>query len=288
MGGHKTKRLVINLRRLFFSRGSFKPGQAGYTIIEVMIVLVVTAALFTSAVVLINGRQQRTQFDQSIREVRSQIQQVINEVSNGFYPDFTNFTCTATGSGPPAFAASSGGQGTNEGCIFLGKAIQFGVEGTDPEQFRVINIAGRQKSTAGNEVSSLAQAQPRAIALDGSSNVTVDISNNEILLYGLETVWADAGVVAFTSNLSDISSPTGASIQQLNVTPISGSALGMSEVGAVQALNSNLASSAQNPAGGTHICFVSGGTNQSGLITIGGSGGSLTVEMDIKSNKDCS
>lgn len=288
MGGRTTKKLVLNLLRLYSNRGLLNTRQKGYTIVEVMIVLAVSGALFLSAVLLINGRQQRTQFDQSIREVRSQIQQVVNEVSNGFYPDFTSFTCTVTGSGPPTFALASGGQGTNEGCIFLGKAIQLGVEGTDPEQFRVFNIAGRQKNTSGDEVSNLAQAQPRAIALDGGANVSVDISTTERLLYGLETAWADAGVIAFTSSLSDVTSPTGASIQQLNVSTVNGSALGMSEVGAVQALNSNLANSPQNPANGVRVCFVSGGTDQSGLITIGGSAGSVAVTLDIKSNRDCS
>jgi prepilin-type N-terminal cleavage/methylation domain-containing protein len=288
MGGRTTKKLVSNLLRLFSNRGLLNTRQTGYTIIEVMIVLAVSGALFVSAVLLINGRQQRTQFDQSIREVRSQIQQTVNEVSNGFYPDFSNFTCTVTGSGPPTFALASGGQGTNEGCIFLGKAIQFGVEGTDPEEFRVLNIAGRQKSSGGEEAANLAQAQPRAIALDGGANVTVDISTAKLLLYGLETAWADAGVVAFTSSLSDVTSPSGGAIQQLNVSAVSGTTLGMSEVGAVQALNGNLSGSPQNPADGVQICFVSGGTDQSGLVTIGGSGGSLAVNLDIKSNRDCS
>lgn len=286
MGGRLTKKLVMSLLRL--RPKSAVLSQRGYTIIEVMIVLVVTSALFISAVLLINGRQQRTQFDQSIREVRSQIQQVINEVSNGFYPDFSSFTCTVTASGPPSFALASGGQGTNEGCIFLGKAIQFGVEGTDPQEFRVINIAGRQKNSSGNEVANLSQAQPRVIALDGGSNVNVDISTTQNLLYGLSAVWADAGVIAFTSNLSDVSSPNGASIQELNISPVNSTVLDMSEVGAVQAINSNLASSPQNPSGGARICFVSGGTDQSGLITIGGEAGRLSVELDIKSNRDCS
>lgn len=286
MGGRLTKKLVMSLLRLR-SRSAVL-SQRGYTIIEVMIVLVVTSALFISAVLLINGRQQRTQFDQSIREIRSQIQQVINEVSNGFYPDFSNFTCTVTASGPPSFSLASSGQGTNEGCIFLGKAIQFGVEGTDPQQFRVINIAARQKSSGGGEVANLSQAQPRAIALDGGTNVNVDISTTQNLLYGLSTVWADAGVIAFTSSLSDVSSPNGASIQELNISPVNGTTLDMSEVGAVQALNANLAGSTQNPSGGVRVCFVSGGTDQSGLITIGGEAGRLSVELDIKSNRDCS
>lgn len=132
--------------RMRKARGVFAAQRGhGFTIIEVMIVLAVTGALFVSAALLIAGRQQQTQFDQSIREVQSQIQQVINEIGHGFYPNSGDFSCEAGSSGPPTFTGAAAGQGTNEGCIFLGKAIQFGVADTDPEIFDVMTIAGRQK-----------------------------------------------------------------------------------------------------------------------------------------------
>jgi len=108
--------------------------------VEVLIVLAVTGALFISAVALITGRQGQTEFDTSIHEIQSEIQQTVTEVSNGFYPNLGNFTCTASISGP-TISGGSTGQGSNTGCIFLGKAIQFGMPSTDPEQFDTYSIA---------------------------------------------------------------------------------------------------------------------------------------------------
>lgn len=301
--------------------------------------LAVTGALFVSAAVLISGRQQQTQFNQAIREVRSQIQQVINETTIGYYPSSGNFSCQAPSSGPPEFTIAAAGQGTNEGCIFLGKAIHFGVEDTDPEQFTVMTIAGRQKNEQGQEVASLAEAQPRVVApseaavpppgdddddeddddddppsdpgpgppggppgggppwwcpwcqpgtVFASSHDIPDTSISQPLLYGLSTVWADAGVVAFVNNLADVTSPVGSSVQQLNTIPVNDSWIGMDTDGAAHAVNTGLADSPQNPADGVRICFASGGTNQSGLITIGGAGQGLSVTLDIRSNTDCS
>lgn len=288
MGGQRARRVIAALLRLRRANGDFVAMRAyGYTIVEVMIVIAVTGALFVSAAVLISGRQQQTQFGQAIREVRSQIQQVITEVNNGFYPSRNNFSCTVTGAGAPQFAVANNAQGTNEGCVFLGKAIQFQVQGTDPEQFRVLSIAGRQRSAAGDEVASLAQAQPRAIAPDGGA-IQVDASVTQALQYGLSTAWADAGVVAFVSSLNDITSPTGASIQQLDVIPVNNTLLGMALEGAAQTTNANIVASPKNPEDGVRVCFASGGTDQSGLITIGGPAGSLSVNLDIKSSRDCS
>jgi hypothetical protein len=44
----------------------------------------------------------------------------------------------------------------------------------------------------------------------------------------------------------------------------------------------------QNPSNGVSICFASGGTNQSGLVTIGGSGHPLSVTLKVmESTKTC-
>jgi hypothetical protein len=56
----------------------------------------------------------------------------------------------------------------------------------------------------------------------------------------------------------------------------------------VEAMNANMLTTAFEPTGGVFICFVSGGTNQSGLIKIGSNARLLSVTLDIKSNKTCS
>ena len=113
-------------------RGSHK--ASGFTIIETLIVLTVSGALFVSATYFLSGDQDRTEFTQSIQAVQSQIQQVINEVESGSYANTNNFTCSGTASGPSLTTSGTDAQGSNTGCIFLGKVIQFGVANTSPER----------------------------------------------------------------------------------------------------------------------------------------------------------
>ncbi len=145
--------------------------SAGFTIVEVLIVLAVSGALMVSAVALINGRQNKTEFQTGINNVQQQIQQIINETTSGYYPNVANFTCIGNANGGVVkFAAGSTNQGANDGCIFLGKAIQFGLgtSGDDPSTLGVLPLVGNQYytpplATAPQPILTLAQAVPRAL-----------------------------------------------------------------------------------------------------------------------------
>lgn len=264
----------------------------GFTIVEVMIVLAVTGALFISAALLIAGRQNQTEFDQGIRQIQSQIQQTINEVSSGFYPNRSNFTCTAA-AGSINISPGGSGQGTNSGCIFLGKVMQFKVHGTSPEQFATFSVAGLQKNSSGNDVSSLSEASPLAIAPGPSHANIPDVTQKTGLQGGITAVSMKAngnnvGAVGFMSSLAQYNGGQVVSgSQQVNVIPISATALDADTGTIADAIDARLATSPVNPSGGVQICFASGGTDQSGLITIGSSGRQLSVTLAIKGNKTC-
>jgi type II secretory pathway pseudopilin PulG len=300
MTGGSLARAINGVKRSKFFGREF---GGGFTIIEVLIVLAVTGALFVSAAILIAGRQQQTEFNQGIRQVQAQIQQVINEVAIGHYPNQNNFQCTAGASGPVITAGSGTEQGANSGCIFLGKAMQFGITNTSPERFVVFSVAGLQRTPAGKEVTTLAEALPKAVAPNSSQNLP-DASVTQQLQGGLTTyrMWYNSGgidrnigVVAFVSSLAKYSSGNIVSgSQQVNVVPVDDnqvdSALDRTPIDGADAINASLATSPNNPAGGmaVFLCFASGGTNQSGLITIGNTTGrQLSVTLDIKSNKTC-
>src|SRR4051812_35553772 len=100
-----------------------KQGQTahGYTIIEVLIVLAVTGVLLASALRLISGQQARTEFSQSIRDVQSQINDVMNNVSSGYFATGGKVGCTTSSSGPTLSSTPpSGGSGTSKDCILIG------------------------------------------------------------------------------------------------------------------------------------------------------------------------
>lgn len=142
------------------TREKFTPG---YTIVEVMIFLVITGVLLGSAVLVFNGRQQRTRFTQSAQQINADITTAMNEVQSGYYPNSGNFVCTGSGGVLSiSKAANQDNQGKNEGCIFLGKAFRFG----SPQSFSVYTILGLQRTggVAGTEVTTLAEAKPQALA----------------------------------------------------------------------------------------------------------------------------
>lgn len=291
MGGF-IARFVERGRRRISRIFSMPRGSRAFTIIEVLIVLAVTGLLFVSAAVLIAGRRQQTEFNQAIRQIQTQIQQVINDVSTGFYPDSGNFQCTPGPSGP-VLTAGSTEQGTNSGCIFMGKAMQFDIFNTSPEQFSVYTVAGLQKTSSGAEVTNRVQAMPKVVA---PSTSQPDTSIDTQMQGGLTTyrMWyndgagdRDIGVVVFMPSLAP-SSSIASSAQQLHVIPVMGTSLNASKPATAQAIYDNMPTSPFDVSGGVHVCFVSSGTDQSGLISIGGEARQLSVTLDIKSNKTCS
>lgn len=296
-GGPQTSgqsvRLWHGLRRFLRS-----PREGGFTIIEVMIVLVVSGALFVSAAVLISGRQNQTAFDQAIRQVQSQVQQALNEVAVGYYPNSSNFECEAVG-GFPELTPGSSAQGTNSNCIFLGKALQFQVGTAKPEQFTTFTITALQQICSSSvESTCINQANPAVVAPSTLHN-GANYPNNSVtqgLQSGLTTarMWYNNGgadvpisAIAFTNSLTRSSAGsvvTGSG--QVNVIPVDGTTLGASNLAVAQAMNGDggdaLATSPINPSGGVFICFASGGTNQFGIIRIGGDNRSLAVNLTIK------
>lgn len=311
-GGPNESGRSVSLRsamRLLYEAAKLRRGASshgsGFTVIEVVIVLAITGALFVSAAVMISGRQNQTAFDQAVQQIHSQVQQVLNEVSTGFYPNNANFQCTALVAGsPPTLSPGSANQGTNSGCIFLGKAMQFKLAGSDPEQFAVYTIAGLKDfgtCTAGTnaEADCLAAAMPMTVAPSNSSEVSSgypDLSVNETLQYGLRAVrmWynnggtdQEIGAVAFVNSLTrqstgSVLSGTG----QVNMIALDGSSLDASKLDIVELMDSNggdgVAGGTINPSGGIFICFESGGTNDWGIIKIGGENRELAVSLIIK------
>jgi prepilin-type N-terminal cleavage/methylation domain-containing protein len=275
-----------------------RSASAGFTVIEVLIVLAVSGMLFVSAAIMISGRQNQTGFDQSIRQVQSQVQQTISDVATGYYPNSENFRCTISG-GNPTLSAGAAAQGSNSGCIFVGKALQFGVGAANSNLFNSYTIAGVQRGGAGGgETSSMAEANPTVVA-PGATHNSAGYPDNTVqdeLQNGLTPVrmWYNngggdvaIGAVAFTNSFAQFSGGSVVSgAGQVNVIPVNNTSLGNSKTVVVEAMNGDggdrLTSSPANPTQGVFMCFDSGGTNQWGIIRIGGERRTLSVTLTIK------
>lgn len=102
-------------------------GSDGYTILEVMIFLAISAALLASSMKLISGKQAQVEFDTKMRETQSRLNDWVNDVATGFTGgDPTTQTCFLDGGGRPYINPNRAPDTSyTPSCIFLGKAIQF-------------------------------------------------------------------------------------------------------------------------------------------------------------------
>lgn len=96
--------------------------RGGYTIIEVMVVIAITAALFLSALTLINGQQGDTQLSQVMQDLSSKMQNYVTQIKAGSYPGIEAYGCTidATSHRP---ILTVGGP-SDSGCVALGRAFE--------------------------------------------------------------------------------------------------------------------------------------------------------------------
>jgi hypothetical protein len=114
----------------------------GYTIVEVMIFLAISAVLFAATIGLISGKQAETEFNQKMRDTRSKIQDWLNDVSTGFpggNPD--SQSCVISGNRPQVNNTPPGAS-YQPACIFLGKAIEFTTSGVGTDQLQTYSVFG--------------------------------------------------------------------------------------------------------------------------------------------------
>ena len=263
----------------------------GFTIIETLIVLAISGSMLVAVVAMISGQQGKTQFQQSINQVSQQIQQIIGDVSNGYYP-VSNISCSASGSSVDIIRLNGSSLGTNSDCVLVGKVIQFYQTQTSvPQQYTVYSMAGlRQPNGTVINPIAIAPGLNRYSTIPDNSTVG-SLANGISLAY---TTYTDISGTTQANNskaFAILTNPiTGAGVtdtsgaQQINIYAVNGTDAG--------ALSANNVSAINMPANFVHItgysiCLTSGTTNQSGFITIGGGSRKLSVVLTIKDGKVC-
>lgn len=271
-------------------QGGYPKGTVGFTIVETLIVLAVSSLLLVSAIVLISGRTDKTQFMTAANDLKQSLEQVINETASGYFPNANNFYCVAVAGGMPTLANGTRNQGTNGGCMFLGKAVQFGAKDYDTG-FITYAIASNRLTSSG-EVTSLSQAFPEAVAPGTGANnpsLTDLITTKTPLQNGLTAAkmtysGGNTSGFAFLSTFGSYSGCigicTGASaftLYAIDGTQINGNT-GPEFVDVLDGGDIKY-----KPTTSITACFNSGTTDQSVVYTIGSSGNSKAVTMQIQS-----
>lgn len=160
----------------------------GYTIVETLLFLAISGFMFVVAAAFVSGKQSKAEFKQGLNQFNSDISAVVNDVSNGYFPSTSGFSCTADYTqGHPVHidTTSSNAQGTNigdstmstGGCVFMGKIIdpQVGSGGYD-----VYTVAGRQYQT------SPAQGQVPTSFADAGLDVVGPLKQHDDYHWGMQ------------------------------------------------------------------------------------------------------
>ena len=159
----------------------------GFTIVETLIFLTVSASVFVGAIGQYSAQQRQVQFNQGVRGLQANLVSLISEVSSSYTPDISTSHCQALNDNSPVSFPFPFTPGATSDCIFLGKAIGFGGDGTNYcsadtiascSHYVIIPIVARREfftSNVGSPVVSLVEAKPLALSnctASGSSHAT--------------------------------------------------------------------------------------------------------------------
>jgi len=286
--------------------------SAGFTIVETPVVLAVSGMLAASAMLMLNGKQSKTEFQVAANGMKQQLEQIINNTANGAYassdPISNGLTCNGAVS-PTSITTASSGQGTNSTCILLGNVVEFGIGSgsSSAQNFTVYPLVGkRYKFGTTTEVTNFTDAEPIALAPDNLNNTHgIDRSmayktQNGLSFY--QATYIDTSgnpitppkpyvVLAFADSLSQYQARSdgtlNSSTQNLDLyeydIPWSPPAPTDSK-STVTKINGSIPGS--TPIKAVQLCFVSGGTNQSAQLTVSGNG-QLAVDLKVFGDRQC-
>jgi prepilin-type N-terminal cleavage/methylation domain-containing protein len=297
-------------------KASLKAGASlGFTIVEVMVVLAISGLILFSAILIFDGQQGKTEFSQAVNQFQTQIQATINDATNGYYPSNSRVECQQgtgiTPNGGPQFSMSANAaQGTNLGCIFLGKVMQFAVSSSGDTSSPLINIytiVGNESVTPGSSIlaQSLNDANPVILAPTSSGTNYFPEPSVYNLEYGASircieytlsfnysvcnpSSASSTGAVAFAINSSGSTSANGQEVTASSVVPLPHVALGDPGEGMPNWSSTDSSINGDLPNGanaGVYICLSNG--NQSAIISVGVNSNQPIVSVNMRSSGDC-
>ena len=259
----------------------------GYTIVEALFFLAISTFLMVMIYGVVAAQQSKTKFTQAVYEMESQIKDMMNDISTGYYAAPNRLKCVANPAAsttptvtwwPPPFPEL----GTNKDCIFIGKVIQFEHA---PGVYVDYLVAGRRLNPDGSEVTSIAEAHPIAF-----NHYTLDRKVPGSMAVAYVKYWNDVTAVPVDAYAFGFFTQFG----KYNNLALSSGILGVSLIPIPNTpppppypdipnlIKTDLASVPVSTRGSIKIGFKrTGGRLQCGVITIGGNGRSLTTDVEI-------
>ena len=278
------------------NRGRAQVG--GYTIIELLIFLAVSGAMFFTAMSLVSGQQGKAQFVSTVRDFESKINDIANDVSTGYYNRNKNFGCTVNASNVPVISNTAVGLGQNGQCIYVGTVLKLGepVNG-GKEAYNILTMAGA-RTVGGANTASLAQSNPRVVYFGGSPIASQPVTQQRVPFGTIECVRvnggacnaADGAAIGFFTTFNGTSAGAkrgGIQTDLIYYNSPNSPRYDDSLDSAVTKIN-NFNYASYTRANTIDICVRSGSTNQYALLSFGGgSASNLTVSSEIKQGTTC-
>ncbi len=276
------------------SRGSRGQAAGGYTIVEVLIVLAISAAMMVASMALISGKQQKAGFSVASRDILSQLKTSINATVSGRFPNEGDYKCS---SGYPHVTVESYSSPTppdNSFCMFVGSVFVFHPATADS----IVSYPLVGKRAAGQDpVPSLADAVPAALSPGSSTNTTAPDKSSKIALKeGLRYVGVsvnggslslDTFALAIIPPVGEDATAIGNSSARYYALPTTIMATETDLKKIVDAINNQTWSNVVSPTSSNPsytICF-SADDGQS--VAIRFSGGGIEPSMQIKEGNTC-
>jgi hypothetical protein len=262
--------------------------HAGYTIVEVMIFLVISVGLFGTAVLNINTQNNRTQFNQTIDTLQLRFQDSLNDVSTGYYPSNSNFSCVSSPAGPNLTTAAPKEQGKNTGCIFVGKTIQFAPD-SNGARYDIYTMVGNRLDASGKEVSNKDDAKPRLLAALGRPGIvdqpslTSGVVITRVLKLGDLQPIGGVALISDFGQTSSIGNTVSGNASRVTLAAVNTTTLNMPSSSFAGAIETSANIDFAGAANGILVCLREQGGTRTASITIGSRDGqqlSLTKTID--------
>lgn len=257
--------------------------RGGFTIIETLITLAISSALFVTVMILFDGRQAKVNFAQGMKDLDSQIRNYANDVSNGYFPKLSGISCTAseTALNYPSFSNTEQAQGTSAGCIFAGKALYFNTE--DPRSIEAYTIAGRKAATSFPSLYPIVIDQSKE-----SFNMPAGIQ----LINGTEApITALVGLFFNLGTVTATTSSQGVAAVEPRLLSTAGTTLDAAKTSVKNAFISPGSTAQELTNSGIVLCFKSGVNSQKATITlnksINGFNTTLAIGVGITTATGC-
>lgn len=210
-------------------------GRKGFTVLEVLIFIAVSALIFVTAMTAISGRQNQVQYSQGTRDFDTKLRDIINDVTTGYFPTNESVGCIVGVDDAVQIVSSFDATqlGTNDDCIYIGKVIQFVPDG-NADKIRVYVMAGRRYID--NEdlepVTTVAEAKPKLVYAPDDANLQ-NTYEEYTLLYGMKVTRvfqpSDAGPIEYgaVGIISNFGGSLTSESQTVQVGGIAGTTLGV-------------------------------------------------------------